>query len=300
RDLTWDELEHVKSVMSTRQSDWALQQLFSQFKMSFGKQEILAPLSEGQIDTGFESLMTQIVGNDDENKDPNAPKPVLLRPRFKRAGIQELVSEWWERTKSVAHEKDILAGASSGAIVRTASIQADGSFHDMEFLVQCYGDLDAEPVIIDGKKIMLTIWDTVGTDLYRAVAPLVLRNAVGALLVYDVTSRKSFDDLSYWLNTVRMHSGIDTAVMVVGNKSDLDVRRCISAEQGESFAGTHGLLFAETSTARSEGIEEVFEEVALGAYDTMLARIGRRRRDQTHTAHHLTLSNKARSACCFL
>ncbi|KAF9374305.1 Ras- protein Rab-2A [Podila verticillata] len=125
----------------------------------------------------------------------------------------------------------------------------------------------------------------VGTDLYRAVAPLVLRNAVGALLVYDVT---------------RMHSGIDTAVMVVGNKSDLDVRRCISAEQGESFAGTHGLLFAETSTARSEGIEEVFEEVALGAYDTMLARIGRRRRDQTHTAHHLTLSNKARSACCFL
>ncbi|KFH65724.1 hypothetical protein MVEG_07828 [Podila verticillata NRRL 6337] len=62
--------------MSTRQSDWALQQLFSQFKMSFGKQEILAPLSEGQIDTGFESLMTQIVGNDDENKDPNAPKPV--------------------------------------------------------------------------------------------------------------------------------------------------------------------------------------------------------------------------------
>lgn len=88
--------------------------------------------------------------------------------------------------------------------------------------------------------------------------------------------------------------------MVVGNKSDLDVRRCISAEQGEAFAKIHGLSFAETSTARNEGIEEVFEEVALGAYDTMLARIERRKRDQTHTAHRLTFSNKARSACCFL
>lgn len=113
-------------------------------------------------------------------------------------------------------------------------------------------------------------------------------------------SRKSFGDLSYWLDAVRLHSGIDTVVVVVRNKSDLDICRCISAEQGEAFAKTHGLPFAETSTARNEGTEEVFEEVALGAYDTMLARIERRKRDQTHTVHPFDLNNEARGACCSL
>lgn len=73
-----------------------------------------------------------------------------------------------------------------------------------------------------------------------------------------------------WLDLIRLHCGIATRIMVVGNKSDMpNVRRCVSNEKGEAFAETNGLLFAETSAQDNVGIEDVFVEVSQKVYDDL-------------------------------
>ncbi|KAG0015006.1 Ras- protein Rab-2A, partial [Podila clonocystis] len=120
------------------------------------------------------------------------------------------------------------------------------------------GNLIARTVTIDEKTIMLTVWDTAGQERYRAIVPLMFRNAVGALIVYDVTDR------------IRLHCGIATRIMVVGNKSEIpDVRRRVSKEEGKAFADGNGLLFAETSAQDNIGVEDVFVEVAQKVFDDL-------------------------------
>ncbi|KAF9300046.1 Importin subunit beta-1 [Mortierella antarctica] len=79
----------------------------------------------------------------------------------------------------------------------------------------------------------------------------------------QVQGRDSFEYIPMWLDLIRLHCGIATRIMVVGNKSDMpNVRRCVSNEKGEAFAETNGLLFAETSAQDNVGIEDVFVEVS--------------------------------------
>lgn len=60
--------------------------------------------------------------------------------------------------------------------------------------------------------------------------------SVGALVVYDVTSRESFENAARWLGEVRDHAEPDTVAMLVGNKTDLKNRRVVKTEEGRKFA----------------------------------------------------------------
>lgn len=64
--------------------------------------------------------------------------------------------------------------------------------------------------------------------------------AAGGLLVYDVTSRQSFDNLDRWLREFYKNCDRDNSpVIIVGNKADLGDRRRISLAEGRLFAGMH-------------------------------------------------------------
>ena len=83
-------------------------------------------------------------------------------------------------------------------------------------------------VDIGGKTVKLQIWDTAGQDRFRAVTRSYYRGAAGALLVYDVTQRDSYNHISTWLNDARTMANADISLILVGNKTDLASDVCVS------------------------------------------------------------------------
>jgi small GTP-binding protein len=80
-------------------------------------------------------------------------------------------------------------------------------------------------VQVHGKRVKAQIWDTAGQERYRAITSAYYRGAVGALLVYDVTSARSFSSIQRWLAELRSHAAGFMVLGLVGNKIDLEVRR---------------------------------------------------------------------------
>lgn len=111
---------------------------------------------------------------------------------------------------------------------------------------------------IQNQLIRAQIWDTGGQERYRSITAVYYRDAVGALLVYDVSNRKSFNDLDRWLKEVRTATGDETRVLVIGNKSDLTSTREVSLEEAARYAETNGLKVIETSAKDSSNVQEAF------------------------------------------
>lgn len=135
--------------------------------------------------------------------------------------------------------------------------------HDLTIGVE----FGAKIVQMDGKTIKLQIWDTAGQESFRSITRSYYRGAAGALLVYDITRRETFNHLSSWLEDARQYSSPDMTVVLVGNKCDLEHRRQVTKEEGEAFARSHGLGFLETSAKTAFHVEETFTEAARTIYE---------------------------------
>lgn len=111
---------------------------------------------------------------------------------------------------------------------------------------------------IEGRTIKMMIWDTAGQERFYTIAKAYFRSALGVVLVFDITDRKSFDQLPRWLRDARMEADPHCSVILVGNKTDLAANRVVSKEEAEDFAKNHQLQYIETSAAENVHIEEVF------------------------------------------
>jgi len=135
--------------------------------------------------------------------------------------------------------------------------------HDLTIGVE----FGARMINIEGKQIKLQIWDTAGQEAFRSITRSYYRGAAGALLVYDITRRDTFNHLTTWLEDARQHSNSNMVIMLIGNKSDLEARRDVKREEGEAFAREHGLIFMETSAKTAANVEEAFINTAREIYD---------------------------------
>ena len=88
----------------------------------------------------------------------------------------------------------------------------------MEFATQ-------QVIIDENTTVRAQIWDTAGQERYRAITNAYYRQAIGVLLVYDITRRVSFENLERWLTEVREHADSKVQIILVGNKSDLQNNR---------------------------------------------------------------------------
>eukprot|EP01130_Rhizamoeba_saxonica_P001256 TRINITY_DN1113_c0_g3_i1.p1 TRINITY_DN1113_c0_g3~~TRINITY_DN1113_c0_g3_i1.p1 ORF type:complete len:214 (+),score=61.45 TRINITY_DN1113_c0_g3_i1:45-686(+) len=143
------------------------------------------------------------------------------------------------------------------------------SGHDITIGVE----FGARMITLDKKQLKLQIWDTAGQESFRSITRSYYRGAAGALLVYDITRRESFNNLESWLEDCQQHANENMTIMVIGNKSDLEHRRAVSTEEGARFAAEHGLIFMETSAKTAAGVEEAFVETAKVIYQKVKANI---------------------------
>ena len=105
----------------------------------------------------------------------------------------------------------------------------------------------------------------------RGVEDRYYRNAHGALLVYDISNKASFDGAKEWLQELRKFGKPDIVILLVGNKLDLDATaRQVPLEEALAFADSNELAFMETSAKTDVGVTMAFSSVVQGMCGTVL------------------------------
>lgn len=123
-------------------------------------------------------------------------------------------------------------------------------------------DFKIRTIELDGKKIKLQIWDTAGQERFRTITTAYYRGAMGIMLVYDITNEKSFCNIKNWIRNIEEHATSDVEKMILGNKCDMEDRRQVSKEQGQTLAMENGMKFMETSAKASINVEGAFITLA--------------------------------------
>ena len=117
---------------------------------------------------------------------------------------------------------------------------------------------------IDDKLIKLQLWDTAGTEKFKSITTGYYRGANAAFIVFDLTSRKSFESVSEWIENYYKYSNPDYErhVILIGNKSDLKNERIITEDEIDDFVKLNKIKYFETSAKNGENIDESFLFIA--------------------------------------
>ena len=114
-----------------------------------------------------------------------------------------------------------------------------------------------------GNKMNLEIWDTAGQERFRTVNKIFYKNARAVLLVYDITRKKTFEEIkNYWVDQAKTCACLNVVLGIIGNKSDLFEKEEVTEEEAREFAKSIGAFFMLTSAKHGTGIHEAFKEAA--------------------------------------
>jgi len=124
-------------------------------------------------------------------------------------------------------------------------------------------------VEIKNKIIELDIWDTVGQEKYRSVNKIFMKSTEIALLIYDITNRKSFEDLEFWYNEVIENCNNTIVVIAIAaNKSDLYEQQVVDFSEALEFGKNKNInIIKETNSFDFENINDLFNEILLEYVD---------------------------------
>jgi Ras-related protein Rab-6A len=78
---------------------------------------------------------------------------------------------------------------------------------------------------LEDRTLRLQLWDTAGQERFRTLIPSYIRDSAVTIIVYDVSSRSSFEAVSRWIDDVHNERGEDVIIVIVGNKTDLSDKR---------------------------------------------------------------------------
>ena len=119
---------------------------------------------------------------------------------------------------------------------------------------------------IENNIVKVQIWDTAGEERYRSITNAYYKGAKGSLLVYDITNKKSFENVEKWISDLKANADEDISMILLGNKTDLEDKRVVSTEEGKNKAEFYNLTFMETSALNGNNIQEAFNELIMDVY----------------------------------
>lgn len=103
-------------------------------------------------------------------------------------------------------------------------------------------------MVIDGELVKAQIWDTAGQERFKTFSSIYYSGAQGVILTYDVTKRETFENIGHWVNELVGHLKLEhTIMLLLGNKTDLEVDRQVQSSEGQELAKKKGFIFLEVS-----------------------------------------------------
>ena len=154
---------------------------------------------------------------------------------------------------------------------------------------------------VNKKKYHVEIWDTAGQEQFRSLTKIFIKDSKIVIFVYDITNYKSFEEVDFWLNTVREILG-DTAIFgLAGNKKDLFQNEKVTEEEGEKKAEDNGALFKLTSAKTGAGINDFMQsllEAYVAKYIKKDSNDDKEEKPQRLDSSIHTLINKKKNKCC--
>lgn len=135
-------------------------------------------------------------------------------------------------------------------------------FSDDSFDMNCTPtigiDFKLRTIELDQKKIKLQLLDTAGQERFKTITTAHYRNAMGILLVYDITNEQSFKNIEEWLKNIEKHTSQPVNKILIGNKTDLSAQRKVSTEEGKKLAERLKMDFFETSAKDKSMVDDSF------------------------------------------
>ena len=109
-----------------------------------------------------------------------------------------------------------------------------------------------------GKSIKLQLWDTAGQEKFRTLTGNYFHRANGIILVYDVTDRISFENISDWMENIKENGDPQVEILLIGNKVDLIPKILVGTPEGQGIASAFKVDFLETSALSGENVDNAF------------------------------------------
>jgi small GTP-binding protein len=115
---------------------------------------------------------------------------------------------------------------------------------------------------VKGKTVKLQLWDTAGQEKYKSMVSSYYRGANVALVVFDITSRSSFESLPLWIENYYKNGPEQKNIILIGNKKDMADQRQVTQEEAEEFSETNNMIYFETSAKEGDNVDYVFNFAA--------------------------------------
>ena len=122
-------------------------------------------------------------------------------------------------------------------------------------------DLKTADLLINNKKVRVQLWDTVGQEKYKSITQNLILRVQGIIILFDITNKDSFNNLNEWIKTVREQVGNNLAILLVGNKCDLEENRLVLKEEANIFAKNEKIKYIETSCKTGENIIKAIDYI---------------------------------------
>jgi len=114
---------------------------------------------------------------------------------------------------------------------------------------------------IKNKNLKIQIWDTAGQERYRSITSAYYKGAKGALIVYDITRKNTFENIDKWISDIKSNGDENVCIIIIGNKSDLEDKREVIKDEGIQKAKSFKAAFMETSALSGDNISKAFDEI---------------------------------------
>ena len=150
----------------------------------------------------------------------------------------------------------------SGAVGKTSFIMkfTENYFHE-NYIVTIGFEFQTKKVKFQEKTYTVFFYDTAGQERYKSLSVSLYKKADGIILMYDITKRETYEDIPEWMENIKENKGLEYPILLIGNKCDLEEKREISKEEGETLSKKYNLSFFETSNKEGINVQEVGMEL---------------------------------------
>lgn len=157
----------------------------------------------------------------------------------------------------VLHKVIMVGSGGVGKSALTLQFMYDEFVEDYE---PTKADSYRKKVVLDGEEVQIDILDTAGQEDYAAIRDNYFRSGEGFLLVFSITEPESFSASAEFREQIlRVKAEEDKIpLLLVGNKSDLEERRQVSADEARSKADEWAVQYVETSAKTRANVDKVF------------------------------------------